>query len=281
MPIFLRTIFLLLLVLTCGATLVLSAHYLWLADTARVVGIESRIATPPGYSRIAADSSSFTHWLRGLPLNPVGAPVIVYDGSARDDQSVQNGVLDIDIGNRDLQQCADAAMRLRAEYLRWRGRPDEIAFRFTSGDTARWSRWIDGWRPEVDGNSVTWRRSAPLDSSYRNFRDYLDTVFMYAGSYSLQRDLPRRRSMHEMMPGDLFIDGGFPGHVVIVMDVAVHDQTGERIFLAAQGFTPAQDFHILVNANDAALNPWYRCNFGDTLITPNWEFAPGQLHYFD
>ena len=256
-------------------------QYPWTDDVDSSETLSARIAAPAGYQRVEAAESSFAAWLRGLPLRADSARVRLYDGSLRDDQSVQHAVVALDIGTKDLQQCADIAIRLYAEYLYAYQRIDDIAFMFTSGDTASYRQWIDGWRPSVNGNTVTWRQTATADSSYDGFRRYLDTVFMYAGSYSLERDLPRRQGPAAAMPGDLYIDGGFPGHVVILLDVAVHTETGERIALLAQGFTPAQDVHVLTNPVDDRLSPWYRCNFGSRLVTPDWKFYPGDLHYFE
>ena len=61
---------------------------------------------------------------------------------------------------------------------------------------------------------------------------------MYAGSYSLGRDLAPVTELTEMQIGDMFIDGGFPGHVVIVVDMAVDTAGGDRVYLLAQGFHP-------------------------------------------
>jgi hypothetical protein len=65
-----------------------------------------------------------------------------------------HAVLDIDIGTEDLQQCADAVIRLRAEYLLATECDEAIAFDFTSGDRASWSNWRRGFRPKVVGNDV-------------------------------------------------------------------------------------------------------------------------------
>jgi Domain of unknown function (4846) len=42
-------------------------------------------------------------------------------GDMKARQDVQYAVLDISVGNRDLQQCADAVMRIRGEYLQKAG----------------------------------------------------------------------------------------------------------------------------------------------------------------
>ena len=81
-----------------------------------------------------------------------------------------------------------------------------------------------------------------------------------------------------MKIGDIFIQGGFPGHAVIVIDLA-RDSTCQKLFLLAQGFTPAQDIHILKNDNDADLNPWYSIPEG-RLITPDWTFDKSDLMRF-
>ena len=62
-----------------------------------------------------------------------------------------DGVLDVDIGNRDLHQCADAIMLLRAEYLYSKGAFTDIAFDFVSGFRAEYSKWMEGYRIKVNG----------------------------------------------------------------------------------------------------------------------------------
>ena len=73
------------------------------------------------------------------------------------------------------------------------------------------------------------------------------------------------------MPGDIFIQGGFPGHAVLVLDVATNAQD-EKIFLIGQSYMPAQDFHILKNLENENLSPWYKINDGEKLYTPEWTF---------
>ena len=79
--------------------------------------VATRIAPPTGYVREACADHSFTGYLRNLPLMPKGSKVMLYNGKEKSNQSAAYTVIDMEIGNRDLQQCADAVMRLRAEYL--------------------------------------------------------------------------------------------------------------------------------------------------------------------
>ena len=56
-------------------------------------------------------------YLEEFPVKENGTKVMLYNGKEKNRQDVHAAVLDINIGNKDLQQCADAVMRLRAEYL--------------------------------------------------------------------------------------------------------------------------------------------------------------------
>jgi hypothetical protein len=62
--------------------------------------------------------------------------------------------------------------------------------------------------------------------------------------------------------------------------MAAHPRTGEKLFLLAQSYMPAQDVHVLKNPVDPAFDPWYRLAFGDTLYTPEWTFSKNHLKRF-
>lgn len=80
------------------------------------------IPLPQGYRRLFQPSNSFGAWLRKIPLKYF-TTVYLYDGRRKFNLSAQYAVLDISVGKKDLQQCADAVMRLRAEYLKKMGKP--------------------------------------------------------------------------------------------------------------------------------------------------------------
>ena len=242
--------------------------------------IASEIKTPSGFVRTNVGDGSFADWLRYLPLKEAGSPVFLHDGRRKGNQKAHFAVIDIDPGTRDLQQCADAVMRLRAEYLYAKGDYQAIHFNFTSGDEASFDNWKSGSRPIVNGNNVTWEKRAVPDSSYANFRKYLEVVFTYAGSYSLSQEMKPRSHTDEIQIGDVFIKGGFPGHAVIVVDMAYDSSSGEKLFLLVQSYMPAQDIHILKNPNDDNLSPWYKLPPGPTLVTPEWVFKVSELKYF-
>ena len=255
------------------------AAYPWLEKHDPADSLAARIAPPAGLERAAAAPGSFEGWLRGLPLKKGNPPVRLFNGQEKPNQAAHWAVLDLDTGTRDLQQCADSVIRLRAEYLYAAGKFDEIHFNFTSGDRADFSRWLAGFTPTVRGNKVEWVPGRPRPDTRAAFRAYLDVVFTYAGTLSLAKETKKVADVRQLQAGDIFIQGGSPGHVVIVVDMAADPAGGRKAFLLAQGFMPAQDMHILRNPASSS-GPWYNLDFGQTLRTPEWTFAAGDLRRF-
>jgi hypothetical protein len=254
--------------------------YPWVEQYDSTNSLCRRIPVPEGYVRIASPPNSFAHWLQYLPLKPAKPDVFLYNGIEKGNQKAHFAVVDIDVGKTDLQQCADAVIRLRAEYLYSLQKYVDIHFNFTSGDRINFTSWIQGYRPIVKDEAVIWVQSGNKGASYKKFRDYLTRVFMYAGSMSLSEELQPVADIREVQIGDVFIQGGFPGHAVIVVDLVENPQSRQNLFLLAQSFMPAQDIHILINPDDDELNPWYSIEFGDTLATPEWTFIKGDLKRF-
>ena len=246
--------------------------------------LASEISPPRGYRRVPALPKSFGAYLRSLPLYPAGRRVHLFNGRLKDRQDAHHRVVRLDVGRRDLQQCADAVMRLRAEYLFGIAKHSAISFRFTSGDAFPYAKWAAGWRPQVRGNHVRFLRQGRAEPMTRrsSLRRYLDVVFTYAGSASLERELVPSRSCRDVRAGDVFIQGGFPGHAVLVVDVAQGPTEAgglaDRVFLLAQSYMPAQEIHVLVNPNDKDLSPWYRVEKSGTLATPEWDFRTDAAH---
>lgn len=233
-----------------------------------------RYPPPAGHERVDVEARSFGAWLRTLPVQPGRGVVRLHDGSLKRRQDVHHAVLDLDVGKRDLQQCADFAFRLHAEWSRAQGRAP--CYLFTSGHRARWSDWQEGLRPKIKGAKVSWQKSASPSSSRRQFRRYLDVVFSYAGSASLERDTLQVRA-DDISPGDLLVQGGHPGHVVVILDVA-HAPTGEREVLLGQSYMPAQSPHVLRSPTGGA---WFPApEAGAAYVTPEWTFPPESLRRF-
>ena len=211
------------------------------------------IKLPEGSERVPVLPGSFGEWLRTIELKK-DHQVYLYNGSLKQNQTAQYAVLDVPVGKKDLQQCADAVMRLRAEYLFSEKRFDEIKFWDNAGKLYEWKG----------------------DNNKAGFENYLEKVFAYCGSASLEKKLKPVSSLKDIKAGDVFIKGGFPGHAMLVVDIAV-DEKGIKYFMLAQSYMPAQDIHIVRNPDDEELSPWYKVNDSEVIITPEWKFYKNQL----
>lgn len=240
--------------------------------------IKDRYSTPIGFERIEVESNSFGEFLRNQKLQPYGEKVLYFDGREKNKSNVYDSVFDVDIGNRDLHQCADAVMLLRAEYLYSIGAFDDIQFNFVSGFKAEYKKWMEGYRIKVDGNNVTYYKATEPSNTYESFRKYMDMVFAYSGTLSLDKEL-KSVDIEDMEIGDVFIVGGSPGHAIIVVDMAIND-SGEKVFMLAQSYMPAQQTQLLINPNDESISPWYSIKRAERLVTPEWNFDLDQLKRF-
>jgi hypothetical protein len=205
--------------------------------------LKSRFNPPPGFQR-TAPRTIWEKYLQNFELEAVGSPVLDYKGQEISEQQSHAAVLKIDVGTKDLQQCADALIRLRAEFLWKENRKDEIAFAFTSGDVFAWNNHAAGYRPKVRGNQVNFVKTEAPDESYAAFRNYLNYIFMYAGTISLTQEMTARDRGVELEIGDVIISPGSPGHTIMVADKSKNEH-GNCLYVLIQGFTPAQSVHVI------------------------------------
>lgn len=234
--------------------------------------ISTRFDPPKGFLRDSVASQGFGAYLRALPLKSADASVHLFDGRLKARQDVHAAVIDLSMGTTDLQQCADAVMRLRAEHLFAQGRFADIHFDFTNGFRADFSRWANGERIQVQGNACTWTKGPDRPTrTHADLLAFLQQVFMYAGTLSLSKELKAPDS-DRIAAGDVFIHGGSPGHAMIVVDVA-HDAHGQQAFLLAQSYMPAQDIHVVRDLRHPEHGAWYISGEDDRLHTPEWTFA--------
>ena len=241
--------------------------------------LKDRYEVPEGYERVSVEENSFGEFLRNSKLEDYGEKVKYYDGRVKDKPNVYDSVFDVDIGDRDLHQCADAVMLLRAEYLYQNKRYDDISFHFVDGFNAKYSKWRRGYRISVGENSSSYYKATGESNTYETFRKYMDIVFAYSSTLSLDEEL-KSVDVKDMQIGDVFIKGGSPGHCAIVVDMAENKETGEKVFMLAQSYMPAQQTQLLINPNDQYLSPWYSLDFGENLKTPEWTFTKDQLKRF-
>jgi len=220
--------------------------------------------------------SAYSNWLLDLELRK-DKTVYLYNGKLKSNQDAQYGVLNIKIGKKDLLQCADAAMKLKADHLFERHLYDQIRFITTSGSEVSFDDWLKGVRWKAKGAKlVLYNVNKERTNIHQDYDLFMELVFSYCGTYSLSKQLKPVNDSKSIQPGDIFVYGGFPGHAVTVMAVAKNEQ-GERIFLLSQGYMPAQDLHILKNYANADQNPWYKVSELYPLFTPQWQFEKGTL----
>lgn len=237
--------------------------------------LEERFPAPDGYQRIEKPVGSLQGYLRQYSMKPDKSPVLLYNGTEKANQNAHAAVFSMPMVDGDLQQCADSVIRMYGEYLWSVGAYDSIAFHLTSGFFMDYPSWRSGKRLLVNGNQVSWEQKAAYDDSKENFLKYLRQVMVYAGTLSLDKECsPIDRS--QIQAGDLFIRGGSPGHCVMVVDVA-EDEAGNRSFLLAQSYMPAQEFHVLKNPIHEE-DPWYYASeLQDSLVTPEYVFGEDSL----
>ena len=252
--------------------------YFWLENYNSENSLCHRIAPPYGYERTRLEKNSFEEWLRYLPLKQGNPEIILHNGKTAY-QSPHIGIVDIDIGEKNLQQCADSVIRFRAEYLFAKKEYEQIHFNFVSDFTASYLEWKDGFRPIVIKDFVKEAKTSVFDDSWKGFREYLNMVFNYANTFSLEQELIFVEDINDVRIGDVFISGGFPGHAEIIVDMA-ENQEGNKVFLLAQSNRPAQDIHISKNLDNPDLGAWFSMDFGEVLDTPGWEFKKTEIRRF-
>jgi len=217
--------------------------------------LQTRISVPKGYERKISEEGSLTDFLRNYKMKEDNSPVLLYNGEEKKNQSAHAAVFELPVENVDLQQCADSVMRVYAEYYWENEKFDRISFRFTNGFLCEYLKWREGFRVVNDERGTRWVKSASYDDSYENFLKYMKIVFSYAGTASMEAYETEKIDLSEMKVGDVLLKGGSPGHIVMVVDLAENGE-GKKAFLLAQGYMPAQDFHVIKNPMHED-DPWY------------------------
>lgn len=247
--------------------------YAWIADVDELpasTALSTRYPVPDGYVRAEVGKASFASWLRGLPVRIDRRAV--HDHRGRRTGGDSAGVIALDVGDKDLQQCADTLLRLHGEWLWSQGRSGEMAYHFTSGDLSRFEDWVAGRRLKIEGPKVVQVAVDPVSNDRAALRAWFEQLFMYAGTRSLVLDTDPVALDRPIAAGDLLLRPGSPGHVVMVLDVA-EGRDGERIAVIGQGSMPAQEFHVIPGPIAGA---WFRFPAGEDVDVdvPGWGPLP-------
>lgn len=253
---------------TSGEALAADEPKPWVYINSEGTTLLTRFNPPEGYTRTEEKKNSFAEFVLNYPLKDDGALILLYDGSPSEYQFAHAAVFDLPIENVDLQQCADSVMRFYAEYYWAQGCADQLSFYYTTGFVSDYASWRDGYKVQYADNQFSWVPNGGYDDSYSRFVAFLRHAFTYAGTRSMDYYEAYPITMDELEIGDVFLEGGSPGHVVMVVDIC-YDEQGRKAFLLADGHTPAQDFHVMKNALHPD-DPWY---YEEEIVYPFETFA--------
>lgn len=180
----------------------------------------SHISPPAGYIALSYDDGSFSKFVQNLPLKK-GTEIVTHKG--RKVNSFYNvlAVIELPLLFRgDLEQCADYAMRLWAEYYK------------ESEDLK--SLYLFNY----DGSKSYYSKAG------QSYKDFLFNRFNYSNSHSIKFG-GKRIEKSELRPGDLIVQNekGGIGHVSVIFNIC-RNEKGEKLYLIGYSFMPAQEMHI-------------------------------------
>jgi len=256
-PSFVVTCFLLWALLFASRPVFAQKNSLFLNHWQSLESISERFPAPEGYTRIPVTDSSFAEWLRALPVQPTGSPVMNYRGGIQKNSqdTTVAAVVAVRIQRRNLDQCMDILMRFRAEFLISIRKKKSIHFPLPDGLAFYWRQWQEGMRPQIKGSQFKLLKNSNPSSTNHGFEQYLRTIFDYSGTqafYHYYRDISR----DSIQIGDFVVKKGAKGHAVLIVDL-VRNGSGKFKALIGQGDTPACQFYILKSADG---NPWFDIN---------------------
>ena len=238
--------------------------------------IGTRFTLPEGFVRVQAAPNSFAAFVRGLALEPHGTLPEFYDGTPKTAKDYE-GVLVTTMQKRNMFQSAQAMYRLQAMYLFSQGRYAEMKVTFMNGFVFGYDRWRGGESLGVSGNSVYWKSGGTAQTSSVTLESYLDQVNTFCNATTLRGMLTATTSEH-LTIGDVLYRSATPIHCMMVVDMAQNPETGERLFLFAQGGTPAQPIQIVRNVAEPTLSPWYSSKNMTSWSTPGAIFQPANFY---
>ena len=253
-----------------------------LANAQRIT-IADNVNIPKGWERVI--QNDFHAWIIQQPLSD--DYVKTYDGkNVYGLNTIYKVKFDYDIGNEDLHHCADAAIYFNALHKFDNEQYHRITYHFTNGQEFGYLQYLAGYRPKVkqDGSVVIIYTHNQRKPSYKNFRMYLDIIWRYAGTWSVDEYDTYQLKTGWAMPGDIFVKGGFPGHAITVIDVIENIDTGQRKYMFSESYMPAQDQYIVVNTAEHGIRPqldlWFDIDPKEPLSTSRWTFQPKDLKRF-
>ncbi|GAB4326914.1 MAG: hypothetical protein Kow0074_21900 [Candidatus Zixiibacteriota bacterium] len=241
--------------------------------------IQKRFPTPDGYHRVKVPDGSFADWLRGLMLQPPGTASRNWRGEVALDPDQVAAVLDWRLLGAE-EQCADIALRLTSEFARQRDWPGRIRFRSLSGQSIEWTKWLTGkYGVNAAQTQITYTEGALRPDSRAQFDRFLQFVMNYTNTKSMARDWPEVPES-SLTIGDVIIQplctGEGSGHLSVVVDACIDDD-GNRLFLFADGYTPARVPVIRLRQPGNPSTAWMTPG---QYLDVQKQFGPGTFHRY-
>lgn len=215
------------------------------------------IPLPEGFERLTVVENSFAAWIRKLPLKQ-DKLLHLYNHQPSKHQHWHYAVVDMPVPENGLQQCADAVIRLKAEYYFSQKQYNKIFF---------------GNNQHVF--SFTTMYSGCFSKTC--FENYLSNVFAMCGTYTLEEMTTSMPNYNNIFPSNILLKAGSPGHVMLVADVAYNPKTKEKIYLLLQSYMPSEEIHIVTNALNSKMGPWQNIDTNQTIKTWGYTFSKNNL----
>lgn len=227
-------------------------------------------------SELMYPAGSWQDFLQHLPVKQ--GPILDYTGHQISNQAKHSAIINYDVGDRDLQQCADALIRMRTEYLFESKNYSAIGFHFTGGGYYKWTDYCNGIRPLIKNNHIQFLKigNNAAEASHTDLRKYLDIVYDFANTVSLSAELI---PANKLETGTVIIYPGYPGHCCMIINTGIKAPK-DTVYTLAEGYMPAQSIYILANPYEPGISPWYHLQKG-IISTATTEFRSYYLRKFE
>lgn len=216
--------------------------------------VSTRILTPEGYERTEEEKGSLGEFLRAYPVKKATGVVKLWNGTAKEDQSMVQAVMKLPMEKENLQQVAGSISRVYAEYYFSKEEYNKISFSFADGFKAEYVKWQEGFRIRTDATGSIWTTGGQYEVSKENLKQYMHVVLTYTSADTMKKE-SRKIKIEDIQIGDVFLQTGETSDAAMVVDVCENEQ-GQKAFLLAKGGKPAQQFHIIKNPAHEE-DPWY------------------------
>ncbi len=193
-----------------------------------------KIPLPSGYQRVVVPENSFSAFVQKMPLKDRNW-IALFNGDILGPLAYDMwGVVNIPLlFTQDLEQCADYAMRIWAEYHKAAETLDNFYLFKYGGQKEHFSK------------------------SKRSYTSFLKRAFVNSNSHSLKKGC-KVVEESDLLIGDMVVQNekGGIGHVSMIVDICQNEK-GEKLYLMGYSFMPAQEFHVEKATDEFGIAGWF------------------------